>query len=58
MPELYPEDQKNVDDYISSNVNAVERKAFRPLRLLAVIIAMLGLLTLISYWVATNHGVI
>lgn len=58
MPELYPEDQRKVDEFISSNVNDVERKPFKPLKLLAIIVAVLGVVTLVSYVVAVTHGVI
>jgi Protein of unknown function (DUF3094). len=58
MPELYPEDQQKVDEFLESNVNVVERKAFKPLKLLAIIFVALGLITWLSYWVAINHGVI
>lgn len=58
MPELYPEDQKKVDEFLRSNVNDVERQPFRPLRLLAIIFGILGLLTLVSYLVALSHGVV
>lgn len=58
MPELYPEDQKKVDAFLASNVNDTERKAFKPLRLLLVIVVALVLLTAISYWVASSTGVV
>lgn len=58
MPELYPEDQRRVDEFVSSSVNTVERKPFKPLVLLAFIIGVLGGLTLVSYLVAVSHGVI
>lgn len=58
MPELYPDDQKKVDRFLASNVNAVERKPFRPLRLLAIIVVVLGVLTAAAYWIAMNHGVV
>lgn len=58
MPELYPEDQKKVDEFLRSNVNDVERRPFKPLRLLAIIFGVLGLLTLVSYLVALSHGVV
>lgn len=58
MPELYPEDQKKVDEFLRSNVNDVERKPFKPLRLLAIIFAVLVLLTFISYLVARSHGLV
>ena len=58
MPELYPEDQKKVDEFLHSNVNDVERKPFKPLRLLAIIFAVLGLLTFVSYLIALSQGVV
>lgn len=58
MPELYPEDQRRVDAYLNSNVHEVSREPFRGWRLLAVIAAVLTVLTLVSYWVAANHGVV
>jgi len=58
MPELYPEDQKKVDEFLYSHVNDVERAEFKPLKLLGIIVALLGVLTLISYLVARSHGVI
>ncbi|SMF53030.1 Protein of unknown function [Alteromonadaceae bacterium Bs31] len=58
MPELFPEDQKKVDEFLSTKVNAVERRSFKPLRLLLVIFIALGVITLISYLVAINHGLI
>lgn len=58
MPELYPEDQAKVDQYLKSNVNDVERKPFRPMLLLAIIFLVLGGLTLASYLIALSHGVV
>ncbi len=58
MPDLYPDDQKKVDEYISSNVNSVERKPFNPWLLLLVIFTILGALTLVSYLVAKTHEVV
>ena len=58
MPELYPDDQKKVDEFIHSNVNSVERSTFKPLRLLAIIIGILVGLTLVSFWVAQSHGIV
>lgn len=58
MPELYPDDQKKVDEYIQSNVNATERSDFKPFRLLAIIFVVLGLLTLVSFLVAMDQGLV
>ena len=58
MPELYPEDQKKVDEFISSNVNSVERAEFKPFTLLLIIFVVLGVLTVGSYLIAASHGVV
>ncbi len=58
MPELYPEDQKKVDEFLHADVNAVPRSEFRPWLLLLIIFSVLGLLTLVSFLVADSHGVI
>jgi hypothetical protein len=58
VPELYPNDQQKVDDYLVSNVNSVERKPFRPLLLLAVIAFVLLVISAVGFWVALNHGVV
>ncbi|WP_252176754.1 DUF3094 family protein [Endozoicomonas sp. 4G] len=45
---LRPEDQANVDRFISTGTNATERNRFRPLKLmfwLAVVIVMLGVIS-------------
>jgi hypothetical protein len=58
VPELYPNDQQKVDDYLVSNVNSTERKPFRPLLLLAVIAFVLLVISAVGFWVALNHGVV
>ena len=58
MPELYPEDQAKVDAFLKTNVNTVERRPFKPLKLLLVIIISLVVMTLIAFFVAPNHGVV
>ena len=58
MPNLYPEDQEKVDEYLSASIHQVERKPFNGWVLLMIIFFMLGLFTLISYLVAKSHGVI
>jgi len=49
---LYPEDQKRVDEFVSSGVNAVKRKPFRPLRLLLILIVVVTGFTFFSLWLA------
>lgn len=58
MPELYPEDQKKVDEFLKSDVNSIPREPFKPWLLLLIIFIVLGLLTLVSFLVADSHGVI
>ena len=58
MPRLSPEDQARVDRYLSSNINQVERKPFRPWVLLGIVFIVLGLLTLVAYLFAKFHGVV
>jgi hypothetical protein len=54
---LYPEDQAKVDEFTSRGVNSVERKPFRPLRLLLILIAAVMGLSLFSQWLARWAGV-
>jgi hypothetical protein len=58
MPELYPEDQEKVNRYLSASIHQVERKPFRPLLLLGVIMASMGVLTLVAWLLARSHGVV
>ena len=56
-PRLSPEDQARVDDFVSSGINAVERKPFRPIRLLFILIAVVSSLSVLSVLLARNVGV-
>ena len=58
MPELYPEDQKKVDEYLSASIHEVERRPFNPWKLLAVLAVILVGLTVLSFFIANGHGVI
>lgn len=49
MPELYPEDQERVNKFLSQGVNSVERKPLRLKLLLAIIVASLGVISVMSY---------
>lgn len=55
---LSDEDQAKVDRYLHSGANRVERKPFRPLLLLAVIVGVLTLLSLASVFIARTKGVV
>ena len=58
MPELNSEDLRRVDSYLKERIHQVERKQFRPLMLLALLVAVLGLLTGIAWLIARKHGVL
>ncbi|SDK52921.1 MULTISPECIES: DUF3094 family protein [Microbulbifer] len=55
---LSDEDQARVDQFLRSGVNETERKPFRPLLLLAVIVAVLTFLSLLSLFIASTKGVV
>ena len=54
---LYPEDQAKVDEFITRGVNSVERKPFRPGRLLIVLIVVVFTLSAFSQFLARWAGV-
>ncbi len=56
-PRLSPEDQAKVDQFVNSGVNAVERKPFRPLKLLLVLVIIVTGLTALSLLLAETSGV-
>lgn len=54
---LYPEDQKKVDEVVSSGIHSVERKPFRPGRLLIMLIVVVMGLSVFSQFLARWAGV-
>lgn len=54
---LYPEDQARVDEFIKRGVNSVERKPFRPGRLLIILIVVVFTLSAFSQFLARWAGV-
>ncbi|MFV0276286.1 MAG: DUF3094 family protein [Parahaliea sp.] len=56
-PRLYPEDQARVDAFLKRGVNAVERKPFRPLRLLLILMLMVVGLSIFSQMLARLAGI-
>ena len=54
---LYPEDQARVDQYLREGYNDVERKPFRPLRLLAILALIVTGFSLISLGIARYYGI-
>ena len=57
QPRLYPEDQAKVNEFVTRGVNSVERKPFRPLRLMLMLIGVVLALSLFSQWLARWAGV-
>lgn len=54
---LYPEDQAKVDAFTREGINAVERKPFRPFRLLLVLIAIVFGLSVFSQMLVRWAGI-
>ena len=54
---LYPEDQKKVDEFVNRGINAVQRKPFRPLRLMLMLIFVVTTLSILSQFLARWAGV-
>jgi len=55
---LYPEDQAKVDEYLNRSNKRIERKPFRPWLLLGVILGVMTLMSVFSYFLAYQHGVV
>jgi hypothetical protein len=56
-PRLKPEDQARVDGFLRRGVNAVERKPFKPLRLLVLLLIVVTGLSVLSQLLAKWAGV-
>lgn len=54
---LYPEDQAKVDAFLARGINSVERKPFKPLRLLFVLLVIVSFLSVFSVAIARMAGV-
>jgi Protein of unknown function (DUF3094) len=54
---LKPEDQALVDEFTHSGVNSIERKPFRPLRLLLILVAIVTGLSLFSQFLVSWAGI-
>ncbi len=54
---LYPEDQKKVDEFVNRGINSVQRKPFRPLRLVLLLIVVVTTLSIFSQFLARWAGV-
>lgn len=56
-PRLKPEDQAKVDAFLERGINSVERKPFRPFRLLIILVVIVVGLSLFSQVLARWAGV-
>ena len=54
---LYPEDQEKVDAFLKRGVNSVERKPFRPMRLMIMLIVVVMGLSILSQFLARWAGI-
>ena len=54
---LYPEDQAKVDEFTSQGINSVERKPFRPGRLLILLFVVVFSLSAFSQFLARWAGI-
>ncbi|MDZ7783118.1 MAG: DUF3094 family protein [Halioglobus sp.] len=54
---LYPEDQEKVDAFLRRGVNSVERKPFKPMRMMILLIVVVTTLSLFSQLLARWAGV-
>lgn len=55
---LSPQDQARVDRVLARGTYASERKPFRPLLLLGIVVTVLTALIVLSYAIAVAHGVV
>ncbi len=56
-PKLTAEDQAKVDKFVSTGINSVERKPFRPIRLLLFLVVVVTCLSGLSLLLARVSGV-
>lgn len=54
---LYPEDQAKVDAFVNEGINAVQRKPFRPGRLILMLIVTVTVLSFLSQFIARWAGI-
>ncbi len=56
-PRLYPEDQAKVDEFCSKGVNSVERKPFKPFRMMLLLIGVTIAFSVLSQMIAKWSGI-
>lgn len=54
---LYPEDQKRVDEYLKTGYNDTERKPFKPMRMIVMLIVVVTGFSAFSIFLARSSGV-
>ena len=54
---LYPEDQTRVDGYLREGYNDVERRPFKPIRLMILLFTVVTLFSIMSVGIARYYGV-
>ncbi len=54
---LYPEDQARVDQYLREGYNDIERKPFRPLRLLGILAVIVTGFSILSLGIARYYNI-
>ena len=54
---LYPEDQTRVDGYLREGYNDVERRPFKPIRLMIMLFTVVTLFSIMSVGIARYYGV-
>lgn len=54
---LHPEDQEKVDAFLRRGVNSVERKPFKPMRMMILLIVVVTTLSLFSQLLARWAGI-
>jgi GrpB-like predicted nucleotidyltransferase (UPF0157 family) len=57
VPVLTPEDQARVDHFVSTGVNATDKKPFRPILLVILLVSVVTGFSLLSQLLAKTAGV-
>lgn len=55
--QLSDEDQARVDQYLRSGYNDTERKPFRPLRMMVMLVVVVSGLSILSLFIARQAGI-
>ncbi|MDG0978354.1 MAG: DUF3094 family protein [Halieaceae bacterium] len=56
-PRLNPEDQAKVDEFCNRGVNSVERKPFKPFRMMLLLIGVTVVFSVLSQMIAKWSGI-